>query len=111
MEIQIQEARIILVIEAIRLLRKLNKRFTIKIYKVLYATLFYKMAGRIYRLEIRPNCQKLSELEEGVIIRYIFDLDFRGFTPRLAGVEDMANYIFESRRAKRIGKLWMHRFI
>jgi hypothetical protein len=105
MEIQTQEARIILAIEAIRLLRKLSKRSATKIYKVLYATLSYRMAGRTHRPETRPNRQKLSELEEGVIIRYILDLDSRGFAPRLASVEDMANYILESRGADRVGKL------
>jgi hypothetical protein len=38
-------------------------------------------------------------------------MDTRGFAPRLAGVEDMANYILESRGAKLVGKLWAHRFV
>ena len=63
------------------------------------------MAGRTYRPETKPNRQKLSKLEKGVIIRYILDLDSRGFTPRLASVKDIANYILESRGADRVGKL------
>jgi hypothetical protein len=55
--------------------------------------------------------QKLTELEEEVILRNILELDTRGFAPRLAGVEDMANYILESRGGKRVGKLWAHRFV
>lgn len=46
-----------------------------------------------------------------MIIRYILNMDGRGFAPRLASVEDMANYILESRGARRVGKLWAHRFI
>ena len=38
-------------------------------------------------------------------------MDTRGFAPRLAGVEDMANYILESRGERRVGKLWAHRFV
>ena len=38
-------------------------------------------------------------------------MDERGFAPRLASVEDMANFILESRRARRVGKLWAHRFV
>jgi hypothetical protein len=38
-------------------------------------------------------------------------MDERGFAPRLAGVEDMANYILESRSAQRVGKLWAYRFV
>ena len=105
MEIQTQEARIILAIKAIRLLRKLSKRLVVKIYKVLYATLSYRIAGRTYRPETKPNRQKLSKLEEGVIIRYILDLDSRGFAPRLASIKDIVNYILESRGVDRVGKL------
>ena len=111
MEIQTQEARIILAIEAIRSSKKLSCRSAAKIYKVPETTLRYRMAGLTARPETRPNRQKLSELEEGVIIRYILDLDTRGFAPRLASVEDMANYILESRGADCIGKLWAHRFV
>jgi hypothetical protein len=49
--------------------------------------------------------QKLTELEEEVILRNILELDTRGFAPRLASVEDMANYILESQGGKHVGKL------
>ncbi len=70
-----------------------------------YTTLSEQMAGIAPRDETRPNCSKLSKLEEEVIIRYILDLDSRGFAPRLTSVEDIANYILESRGGKRVGKL------
>ena len=57
--------------------------------------------------KMRPNCHKLSELEKQVIIRYKIDTDSRGFGPRLAGVEDMANFILESRGGKRVGGRWV----
>ena len=38
-------------------------------------------------------------------------MDKRGFGPRLAGVEDIANYLLESQGGKHIGKLWAHRFV
>jgi hypothetical protein len=53
----------------------------------------------------------LSKLKEEVIARKILDMDSRGFAPRLAGVEDIANFILESRGAKRVGKLWAYRFV
>jgi hypothetical protein len=111
MEIQTQEARIILAIEAIRTSKKLSKRSAAKIYEVPYATLSDRIAGRSYRSDSKANCQKLSKLEEGVIIRYILDLDSRGFAPRLAGVEDIVNYILESRGGERVGQLWAYRFV
>jgi len=63
------------------------------------------MAGRTERSEYRQKAYKLTKLEEEVIIQHIIDLDSRGFAPRLAGVEDMANYLLETRRGKRVGKL------
>ena len=63
------------------------------------------MASRTARDETRPNYHKLSPLEEQVIIRNILELDSRGFVPRLASVEDMANFILESRGGERVSKL------
>ena len=69
------------------------------------------MAGRTPCNETKANCHKLTKIEEEVIVQYILDLDTRGFAPWLVGVEDMANYILQSRGGKRVGKLWAHRFV
>ncbi|KFY79971.1 hypothetical protein V499_01120 [Pseudogymnoascus sp. VKM F-103] len=69
------------------------------------------MNGRTDIRERRPAVQKLTELKEEVISQHIIDLDSRGFAPRLAGVEDMANYLLETRQGRRVGKLWAHRFV
>ena len=111
MSIQTQEARIILAIEAIRSSKRLSRAKAAKIYNIPYSTLTDRINGRTPRQEYRPPMQKLTELEEEVILRNILELDTRGFAPRLAGVEDMANYILESRGGKRVGKLWAHRFV
>ena len=111
MEIQTQEARIILAIEAIRTSKKLSRRAAAKIYKVPESSLRLRMNGHLPLHERRPGNIKLSKLEEEVIIRNILDMDARGFAPRLAGVEDMANFVLESRGGKRVGKLWAHRFV
>jgi hypothetical protein len=105
MSVYTQEARIILAIEAIRTSKKLSCRKAAKIYAVPYSTLNDRMNGRTTISERRPAAQKLTELEEEVISQYILDLDSRGFAPRLASVEDMANYLLETRRGKRVGKL------
>ena len=105
MEIYTQESRIILAIEAIRTCKKMSQRRAAKLYNVPRTSLANRIAGRTPRPETKPNRAKLSELEEGVIVRYILDLDYRGFAPRLSGVEDMANYILDSRGARRVGKL------
>ena len=110
MEIQTQEARIILAIEAIRTSKKLSQRSIVKIYKIPLSTLSARMAGRTYRPDSKANCYKLTDLEEDSIIRYIFDLDLRGFAPRLTSVKDIANLLLESRGALRVGKNWAYRF-
>ena len=111
MEIQTQEARIILAIEAIRSSKNLSRRSAAKIYRVPETTLRRRINGQLYLPERRTASLKLTKLEEEVIIRNILDMDSRGFAPRLAGVEDMANFILESRGGRRVGKLWAHRFV
>ena len=111
MEIQTKEARIILAIEAIRTSKRLSQRSVAKIYKVPESTLRDRMAGRTYRPETTANGLKLTKLEEEVVCRNILELDSRGFAPRLAGVEDMANFILESRGGKRVGTRWAQRFV
>jgi len=108
MEIQTQEARIILVIKAIWIFKKLSCRSVAKIYKVPETTLRYRMIGLTVYNETRPNYQKLSKLEERILIWYILDLDSRGFISWFAGVEDIANYILESRKGDCINKLWVY---
>ena len=63
------------------------------------------MASRTSCSETKANCLKLTKLEEEVIVQYILDLDNRGFGPRLASVEDMANYLLEAQGRNRVGKL------
>lgn len=111
MSVQTQEARIILAIEAIRTTKKLSRLCAARIYNVPYSILTDRMNGRTVRAELRPPTTKLTQLEEESLSLYILDLDSRGFAPRLADVEDMANYLLETRRGKRVGKLWAHRFV
>jgi helix-turn-helix, Psq domain len=106
MPVQTQEARIILAIEAIRTSnRKLSRRNATKIYNVPESSLRLRMNGVTSRSDIQPNCLKLTKLEEETIVRHVFDRDSRGFSPRLANVEDIANYLLEAHRGKHVRKL------
>jgi hypothetical protein len=105
MEIQTKETRIILVIKAIRLSKTINTRTAAKLYKIPRIIFRNRITSRTPRDEIRPNYYKLIILEEEVISRNILELDSRGFAPRLAGIEDITNFILESRGAKHISKL------
>jgi len=68
MEIQTQEAQIILVIKAIRISKKLSHYSTTKIYKVPKTILRYRITSLTIYNKTRPNYQKLSKLEERVLI-------------------------------------------
>jgi helix-turn-helix, Psq domain len=105
MQVQTNEARIILAIEAVRSSKTIKAKTAARLYNVSETTLYTRLASRPSRSDYRPKVQKLTELEENVIVQHIFDLDSRGFSPRLANVEDIANYLLKTRRAKRIGKL------
>jgi len=74
-------------------------------------TLVDRMKGRIAKPEIRNARHNLTPSEEETLIRYILDLDTRGFPPRICGVEDMANSLLATRRAKPVGKQWAYRFV
>jgi len=92
MQVQTQEARIIMAIEAIQTSkRKLSRRRAIEIYAVPETTLHARMTGRPSRSDTRPVVQNLTKLEEQIIINYILDRDSRGFSPRQANIEDIAN--------------------
>ena len=74
-------------------------------------TLRDRMNGKPSRNKSRPNRQILDATKEEMLSRYILDLDRRGFSPNLAGVEDMANLMLASRGGKRVGQNWAHRFV
>ena len=63
------------------------------------------------RQQTRPNCQKLTITEERTVVRYILDLDARGFAPRLSEVADMADQILEARGGTKVGKIWPARLV
>ncbi len=81
MQVQTQEARVILAIEAIRSSKKLSCRAAAKLYSVPESTLRTRMNGATALAERRPAIQLLTEIEEEVVVQYILDLDSRGFPP------------------------------
>jgi hypothetical protein len=67
--VQTQETRIILVIEAIRISkRKLNYRKATRIYNIPELIFRARLAGRPTCSNTQPNCLKLIELEEEIIV-------------------------------------------
>jgi hypothetical protein len=46
-----------------------------------------------------------------VVVKYIPDLDLRGFAPTYAAVRDMANSLLAARRAGQVGVHWPRNFV
>jgi hypothetical protein len=84
--------------------KKLNYQKATGIYNILEPIFRARLVSRPIYSNTQPNCLKLIELEEEIIVRYIFDRDSRRFLPRLANIKDIANYFLEVYRTKYIGK-------
>jgi hypothetical protein len=83
MQVQTQEARIIIAIETIRISRrKLSRRRTTEIYEIPEIILYTRIAGRSSRSNIRLVVQNLTKLEKIIIVNYILDRDSRRFSLR-----------------------------
>ncbi|PHH51621.1 hypothetical protein CFIMG_008617RA00001 [Ceratocystis fimbriata CBS 114723] len=82
-----------------------------KTYEVGYYKLRRQHNGIQSRHDWIPKSRKLSDLEEETIVKFIIDLDSRGFPPRLRGVEEMANKLLADRDASPVGKRWASNFV
>ena len=98
-----QESQIILAVQTIRNDPVITVRRAASIFHVPESTIRNRIKGKRARDDIRSNKCRLTELEEKTLIRYILDLDSRGFAPRLRDIEDMANILVASRNAPRVG--------
>lgn len=111
MSVQTKEGRIILAIEAIRTSKNLSRRRAAKMYNVPESSLRDRMNGVTPQAEKHNARHNLTPTEEETLVRYILDLDSRGFPPRIDDVRDMANLLRATRHAKPVGKQWPYNFI
>ncbi|MBE3045679.1 hypothetical protein IMZ48_24655 [Candidatus Bathyarchaeota archaeon] len=75
------EGRLELAVKAIQGRDKLSTRQAARIYNVPRSTLRGRINGKCFRQDTRANSIKITELEEEAIIKYVLDLDSRGFSP------------------------------
>ena len=81
------------------------------IFKVPKLTLINQRAEKPARRDCQPNSKKPTKLEEEVIVRYILDLDERGFAPQYAAVWDIANKLLAARGAGQVRQKWLANFV
>ena len=67
-------------------------------------TLYNRYYGIPLQHDIQPKSRKLTNLEELVIIQYIFNLDSRLFPPRIYYIKDITNRILSERGIGRVSK-------
>jgi hypothetical protein len=80
-------------------------------FNVTHQRLSDRLHGITSRAQTRPNRHKLTATEEQTIVRYILDLDSRGFAPRLCEVADIADKLLAVRGGEPVGKHWAERFV
>jgi hypothetical protein len=105
------EASINLALQALQKDPGLSVRRAAQVYQVCKKKLGRRRQGMQPRSDIMANSRKLSDLEEQKLVEYILDLDSRGFSPRISGVEEMANLLRIDRDASPVGKRWAGNFI
>jgi len=66
--VRLNEARLLLALQALQDDKNLSLRKVAKIYDINYTTLFHRRAGRFTRCNIPANLRKLTDLEEKTII-------------------------------------------
>jgi len=99
-----QEGRILLALSAYNSRQFKSLRLAAKEFKVPPSTLTCRHNGITHPSEIRNARHKLTATEEQTIVRYILDLDSRGFAPRLCEVADIADKLLAVRGSKPVGK-------
>src|SRR5689334_4310326 len=88
-----------------------SNRRAAAVYNVSEQTIRRQRAGKLARRDCQPNSKKLTQLEEEVIIKYILDLDLRGFAPTYAAVRSMADKLLAARGAGQVGQKWPANFV
>ena len=111
MVVQTLESRVILAVNTVRLNPQISIRRAAQLYDVPRTTLQHRIAGRAPEADKTNGKPTLTTAEEHAIVQYICQLDSKGFSPRRADVEDMANLLLAKRSTRHVGKCWTDRFI
>lgn len=109
-----QEGKILLALEDLKNGRVKSIRAAATLYAISCSTLQYRAAGRIARVDKRPNRYKLTQLEEDALTKWIISMDTRGAAPRTATIGEMANILLAARGSQppyTIGKNWPSKFV
>ncbi len=82
-----------------------------RLYNILRMILSARIKGRSVRIDIIANSQKLTVLEEEMVVREILDLDSRRFPLRIHDIKDIVNRLLTIYNTTYIGLYWTSNFI
>ncbi|SRR6266566_416840 len=82
---------------------QLGIREIVRLYKILHSILSYRINSRSIYTDIIFNLQKLTVLEEEVVVRKVFDLNSQIFLPRIYNMKDMVNRLLAIYDATYVG--------
>ncbi len=110
-----EEGRLITAISALQRTQFQSGRKAAKAYFVTRTTLQNRLNGIPPRLGQRSKFRLLSEIEEEVLISWIYSMEIRGFPPYLIDVKRMAQSLIDARGTlpppPRIGKNWLYKWL
>jgi hypothetical protein len=110
-QIALNEANIQLAINSIQLRQIQSKNRAASAYNVPRITMRDRRASKPARRDCQPNSKKLTQQEEEVIIKYILNLNLRGFPPTYSAVRDIADRLLAIRGAGQVSVHWARNFI
>ncbi|OQE11327.1 hypothetical protein PENFLA_c072G04132 [Penicillium flavigenum] len=109
-----QEGRILLAIQAIQKKEISSIREVARRFNVPRSTLSTRLNGVQNRAISRANSQKLTDVEEDSLQKWILSMDSRGSAPRPSTVREMANLLLEKRGTTpvlSVGEKWVYNFV
>ncbi|KAJ5300123.1 hypothetical protein N7508_007366 [Penicillium antarcticum] len=113
-----QEGPLLLAIRAIEKGEIKSIREAARIFNVPRSTLRGRVNGQTFRPDTRANNHILTVQEEESLVKWIFDLDYRGQAPQQCMVREMADILLaervskaSSKRPAQVGKNWVTGFV
>jgi hypothetical protein len=110
-----KEARIDLAINGIKKKQFSSQRHATRVCKVVRSTLQGRLKGVRPRKGSPAKNRLLRQTEEDELVRWILEIERRGFPPFIIDVKRLAERLIqrrgESQQPPPIGKLWVYRFV
>ncbi len=110
-----KEGRLRLAISVLQAHKNLRVRRVSALYNTPRSTLQDRLAGALPQAAANAKKRKLSLLEEQSLVRWILDLDRRGFPAQIIDVRRIADVLLQARGQdpppQPIGKNWVSRWV